>query len=155
MEIIVIGTEPPCVRCLTTYNRAKEVARQFPDIEVRKVAIHTPEAAKYGKVESGHGIGEAAKVKGDPEKMKQLMGELIPLMKDEKNNEDLIDARLKELEKVLQPVKEKARELGYLMTPVLIIDDEVKSMDYVPSKEEILAWIQIQKRQKESREGPQ
>lgn len=147
MEIVVIGTEPPCIRCLTTFNRAREVAQQFPgEITVKKVAIHTEEAAKYGKADSGHGIGEVAKVKPDFEQMKQLMGELNQLAKDEKNNESQIDAKLKELEKVLQPVKEKAKELGYLMTPVLIIDGQVKSMDYVPAKEEIQAWIQIERR---------
>ena len=38
MEIVVIGTEPPCIRCHTTFKRAKEVAQQFSeDIEVKKV----------------------------------------------------------------------------------------------------------------------
>ena len=42
MEIVIIGTEPPCIRCHTTYKRAKEVAQQFSEvIEVKKVAIHT------------------------------------------------------------------------------------------------------------------
>jgi hypothetical protein len=147
MEILVIGTEPPCIRCLTTFKRAQEVARQLPgNIEVRKIAIHSAEASKYGKVESGHGIGEASRVKPDSGKMMQLMGELNELVKDEAKNEKIIDAKLKELEKVLQPVKDKAKELGYLMTPVLIINGQVKSMDCVPDKEEIKAWIQIEQR---------
>jgi ethanolamine ammonia-lyase small subunit len=72
------------------------------------------------------------------------MRELDELKADEGKNERFIDAKLKELEKVLAPVKEKAKELGYLMTPVLVIDGQVKSMDYVPSKEEIKAWIEIE-----------
>ena len=145
MEIVVIGTEPPCIRCHTTYKRAKEVAQQFSqNIEVKKVTIHTEEAEKYGKVEAGHGIGEAGNVKPDFEKMRKLMHELEELKADENRNERLIDTRLKDLEKVLAPVKEKAKELGYLMTPVLVINGSVKSMDYVPSKEEIKAWIEIE-----------
>lgn len=145
MEIVVVGTEPPCIRCNTTFRRAEEVSRQFPaEIEVRKVAIHTPEAEKYGKVEGGHVIGEVGNVKPDFEMMKKLLMELEELKADEVKNEAIIDARLKELEKVLAPVKEKAKELGYLMTPVLVINDEVKSMDYVPSKEEIKAWLEIE-----------
>jgi len=147
MEIVVIGTEPPCIRCHTTFKRAKEVAQQFPEeIEVRKVAIHSEEAEKFGKVEAGHGIEVAGKVKPDFEKMGKLLRELDELTADEEKNESLIDAKLKELEKVLQPIKEKARELGYLMTPVLVINGQVKSMDYVPSKEEIQAWIEIESR---------
>jgi hypothetical protein len=145
MEIVVIGTEPPCIRCNTTFRRAEEVARRFPQkIEVKKIAIHTKEAEKYGKVEGGHVIGEVGKVKPDFEKMKQLLGELDVLKADEVKNERLIDARLKDLEKVLAPVKEKAKELGFLMTPVLVVNGKVKSMDYVPSKEEIKAWIEIE-----------
>ena len=145
MEIVVIGTEPPCIRCHTTFKRAKEVAQQFSgNIEVKKVAIHTEEAEKYGKAEAGHGIGEAGGVKPDFENMGKLMRELDELKADEEKNESLIDAKLKELEVVLQPIKEKAKELGYLMTPVLAVNGQVKSMDYVPSKEEIRAWIEIE-----------
>ena len=145
MEIIVIGTEPPCIRCHTTFKRAKEVSQQFSnDIEVRKVAVHTGEAKEYGKVEAGHGIGEAGSIKPDVEKMGKLMRELDELKADEEKNENLIDAKLKELEIVLSPVKEKAREMGFLMTPVLIVNGQVKSADYVPSKEEIRAWIEIE-----------
>lgn len=145
MEIVVIGTEPPCIRCHTTFKRAKEVAQQFPQkIEVKKAAIHTKEAEKYGKVEAGHGIEVAGNVKPDFEKMIKLLRELDGLKADEDKNEDLIDAKLKELEKVLQPVKDKAKELGYLMTPVLVVNGRVKSADYVPSKEEIRAWIEIE-----------
>ena len=145
MEIVVIGTEPPCIRCHTTFKRAKEVARQFSeDIDVKKAAIHTEEAGKYGKVEAGHGIGEAGNIKPDVETMGKLMRELEELKADEEKNESAIDAKLKELEGVLQPIKEKAKELGFLMTPVLAIDGQVKSMDYVPSKEEIRAWIELE-----------
>lgn len=149
MEIVVIGTEPPCIRCHTTFKRAEEVARSFPvKIVVKKAAIHTKEAEKYGKVEGGHVIGEVGKVKPDFESMKKLLVELDALKTDESKNERLIDSKLKELEKVLEPVKKKAKELGYLMTPVLVVNGEVKSMDYVPSKEEIRAWIEIELKKK-------
>ena len=150
MEIIVIGTEPPCIRCHTTFKRAKEMAEQFPQkIEVKKVAIHSAEAQQYGKVEAGHGIKVADNMKPDLEKMKKLMRELEELKADEEKNERLIDARLKDLEKLLAPVKEKAREMGFLMTPVLVVNGQVKSMDYVPSKEEIKAWIEIESKEPE------
>ena len=146
MEILVIGTDPPCIRCHTTHKRAKEVAGQFPGIEVRKIAIHTKEAEKYGKVESGHEIEEVSNVKPDIENMKRLLGELEVLKADEDKNESLIDAKLKELEGTIQPIKDKAKELGYLMTPVLVVNEQVKSMDYVPSKEEIRGWVEIELR---------
>ena len=78
--------------------------------------------------------------------MKRLMDELNKLTPDEAANEKQIDARLKELETVLQPIKAKARELGYLMTPVLVVNGQVESIGYVPSKEEIQGWIEIESR---------
>ena len=147
MEIVIIGTEPPCVRCQTTYKRASEVARKFPgEIEVSKVHIHSAEAEKYGKVESGGGIAEAGNIKPDTESMGRLLREIEELTADEGKNESLIDAKLKELQKVLTPIENKAKELGYLMTPVLVVNGQVKSMGYVPSKEEIQGWIEIELR---------
>jgi hypothetical protein len=149
MEIIVIGPEPPCIRCNTTLKRAKEVAQQYSgQIEVRRIATHTEEAAEYGKVETGHEIEQVGNVKPDIESMQRLVKELDELKVDEEKNESLIDAKLKELEKAITPVKVKAKELGYLMTPVLIVNNQVKSMDYVPSKEEIRGWIEIELRRK-------
>ena len=145
MEIVVIGTDPPCIRCHTTFKRAKEVAQQFTEeIEVRKIAIHSEEAEKYGKVESGHEIEEVGNVTPDKENMMRLLGELDALKVDEDRNESLIDAKLKELDGTIQPIKDKAKELGYLMTPVLVVNGQVKSMDYVPSKDEIRGWVEAE-----------
>lgn len=147
MEIVIIGTEPPCVRCQTTFNRAQEVAGQFSgDIKVKKIAIHSREAEQYGRVEGGHTIAEVGNIKPDVEGMKRVLGELDKLTGAEKKNEKEIDAKLKELEQVLSPVKAKAKELGYLMTPVLVVNGQVQSMDYVPSREEIRGWLEIERR---------
>ena len=40
------------------------------------------------------------------------------------------------------PIKERAKEEGYLMTPVLVVGGKIKSMDYVPEKEKIKEWIE-------------
>jgi len=39
----------------------------------------------------------------------------------------------------MMPCARKAEENGWLMTPVLIIDDKVAFMGYVPDKEDIKA----------------
>jgi hypothetical protein len=147
MEILVLGVEPPCIRCHTTLKRAKEVAQQFPDtIEVRKAELHSEEARKYGQVMDGHEVEEAGKVKPDMEKLLGLLAELDELKADEEKNESLIDAKLKELQQVIQVVENKARELGYLMTPVLVVNEKVKCMGYVPSIDEIRGWVEIELR---------
>jgi len=142
MEILVIGPEPPCVRCINTYKFAKEVAEQFPEeVTVRKIATHSEEAKKYGKVEGGGGIAEIEKVDFDSEGVKSLMQEVGGLMSDEEKNKSSIKGKLQEIQEKLTPVTKKAEEAGYLMTPVVVVNDKVKSMGYVPDKEKIRKWV--------------
>ena len=138
MEILVIGPEPPCVRCLNTFKFAKGAAEQFTEetIEVRKIFSHSEEARKYGRVEGGHAIAEREQVKADGNRVQKLMGQIDELERGEGNDEGLIEAKLGEIDHELSPVRQKAEEVGSLMTPVLIINGKVKSKGYVPRKEQ-------------------
>jgi len=54
MEIVVIGTEPPCIRCRTTFKRAKEVAQQFPgEIESEKLPFIPKKQPNTGGSKAG------------------------------------------------------------------------------------------------------
>ena len=130
MEILVIGTEPPCVRCQRTFKLAEEVAQQLAvGIKVRKVSLHSEEAKKYGKVGTAHDIAEVAKMTFDEEKIKRL-----------------VQVWSRELDSELMRYKEKAEGMGYLMTPVLLINGQVKAMGFVPDKEKIREWIESELR---------
>ena len=112
MEILVIGTEPPCVRCQRTFNFAEEVAQQLVDeTKVRKISLNSEEAKKYGKVGTAHDIAEVAKMTFDEGKIERLA-----------------QVWSRELDDELMPYKEKTEEMGYLMTPVLLINGQVKGM---------------------------
>jgi len=86
------------------------------------------------------------RIKPDVERLKAISGEINELSKDEAKNAGLIEAKFKELDMVLQPIKEKSQEMGYLMTPVLVINGQVKCMDHVPDQEAIRAWVNIEMR---------
>lgn len=143
MDIVVIGPDPPCIRCTTTMNRAVEVKRQFPEnhLQVRKIFVHSSEAEKYGKVECGHEIEVVGNVKPDSEGMQRVFDELDLLKADEEGNANKIDRLLKELDEAILPVRRRAEELGYLMTPVVVVNDKVKSAGYVPAQQEIELWV--------------
>jgi hypothetical protein len=126
MEILIIGASPPCVRCLRLFQLAKKLVQQIEaGITVRKIPLNSSEAKKYGKVGTAHNIAELAKMTFDTEHIDAL-------------------ARTwsKELDDELMKYKEKAEEMDYLMTPVLIINGQVKTMGFVPEEEEIRHWIQ-------------
>ncbi len=152
MEIVVIGPEPPCVRCLNTYKFAKEAAQQFASetIEVRKISSRSDEAGNYGRVEGGHDIAERAQVKTDGNKLQKLMSEVGELERDEAKNRALIETKLEEIDKTVAPLRQKAAEVGSLMTPVLAINGNVKSSGYVPQREQIREWIAVELKQRVS-----
>jgi thiol-disulfide isomerase/thioredoxin len=134
MEILVIGTEPPCVRCQRAFQLAEEVAQQLAvDIKVRKISFNSEEAKKYGKVVTGHDIAVQAKMTVDTA--------------DRGEMQRLVQVWSKELDDKLMPYKEKAEEMGYLMTPVLLMNGKVKAMGFVPDKEQILEWAESELRQ--------
>ncbi len=144
MDVVVIGPEPPCVRCLNLHRFAKEVAAQFSTevIEVRKIFSHSDEARRYGRVEGGGHIAEREKVNADGTKLKRLMGEVEELERSGAASSGVIEAKLGEIDTTLIPVRQKAEEIGSLMTPVLVINGKVKSAGYVPKKGEIRQWIE-------------
>jgi len=128
MDILIIGVEPPCVRCHRTVQLVTEAAQQFGNkIEIKKISLHSEEAKQYGKIVTPHDIGE-----------------LTGLTVDENKIRELAKTWSKELDNELMPCKEKAEEIGYLMTPVLIINGQVKSMGFVPDKEKIQEWIKFE-----------
>jgi hypothetical protein len=148
MEILVIGPEPPCIRCNTVHKFAKEVGAKLQgEVEVRRISAHSEEAKKYGKVETGHVIAEMEKVDDDYKGNKKLMQDVEELQSDEEKNKGLIAGKLQELQEKLTPIRKKAEEAGYLMTPVVVVNGKVKSMGYVPEKEKIKEWVESELRQ--------
>jgi len=130
MKILVIGTDPPCVRCRRTSELAREVAQQLaPKVEVEHVSLDSEEAGKYGKIGTAHDIADLAKMSFDREKIHELA-----------------QVWSKELDSELMPYKDRAEEVGYLMTPVLVINGKVKAMGFVPDKEKIREWIEAELR---------
>ena len=133
MEILVIGTEPPCVRCQRVFQLAEEVAQQLAaEIKVRKIPLSSEEAKKYGKVVTASDIVKQGNITVDTA--------------DREKIQKLVQVWSKELDNELMRFKEKAEEMGYLMTPVLLIDGRVKAMGFVPDKEQILEWAESELR---------
>ena len=126
MEILIIGASPPCVRCIRLFQLAKQLAQQIEaGITVRKIPLNSSEAKRYGKIGTAHDIAELAKMAFDMEHI-----------------EALARTWSKELDDELMKYKERAEDIGYLMTPVLIINGRVKTMGFVPEAEKIRDWIE-------------
>lgn len=145
MEIVVIGPEPPCIRCITTFKYAKQIAEQFPDrVAAKKIFAGTKESAKYGNVAGGHDIAEKEHIDHDSDGIMAIMKEIDELVGDEDGNEALILEKMDKIQEKLVPITEKAVEAGYLMTPVLVINEKIKSVGVVPDKNKMLEWVKAE-----------
>ena len=126
MEIVVIGTDPPCPRCKETYERAKSVCQEIGrGISIRKIVYTSEEAQRLGKVGTGHDVAEWAGIKMAWDEVRELAsGEWTP-----------------ELDDLLMPLKEKAEQENWIMTPVVVIDGKIVHFGSVPSIEALRSRI--------------
>ena len=126
MKITVIGVVTPCPRCQRIYDLALEVANELGiEVEMKRIAYDSEDAQRYGKVGMSHDIAKWANMEMDWSKIRDIVTE----------------GWSKELDDLMMPCTKKAAEEGWLMTPVLLIDDKVTFNGYVPPKEDIKAII--------------
>jgi len=122
MEIVIIGADPPCPRCRETYERVKRAALEIdPELSLRKIVCTSEEAQGLGKVGTAHDVAEWADVKMDWNKVYELAA----------------GAWTHELDDLLMPLKEKAEQEHWIMTPVIVIDGEIAHFGQVPSLDDI------------------
>jgi len=125
----VIGPYPPCVRCHRTYKLIRSVARDTgKEVEVKHIYAGSPEAEKYGKIVEAELFAEKMGVGLD----------YRVLFK--KRDLDGIDRKL-------APFVEEAKGKGILLTPVVVVNGQVKIIGRVPSKNEILELIKEETRE--------
>jgi hypothetical protein len=122
MKITVIGVDPPCPRCKHIYDLSVEAAAELGlEVNMEKFSFDSDEVQKYGKVGTAHHIAEWSEMEMDWSKIREIISEEWS----------------QELDNFLMPCTRKAEEKGWLMTPVLLIDDRVAFNGYVPKKEDI------------------
>ena len=109
------------------YDLAEEGAEELGiETEMKKLAYDADAAQKYGRVGTAHHIAEWAEMEMDWSKIREIISEEWS----------------QELDDFLMPCTKKAQENGWLMTPVLLIDDKVVFSGYVPTKEAVKESIQ-------------
>lgn len=150
-RIIVIGTVPPCPRCqlLTEIVTVKSDVMGL-DTEIRHISYTDQEAA----VIAGH----KGLTPGTAKDVARILGQNID-QKDMKKFTEIPEPEFMEyLEPGLKPFinlfrevhildhwlrsfENQAEEVGILMTPVLVINGEIKHRGSVPDLQQIEVWL--------------
>lgn len=145
-KIVIIGVEPPCPRCKLLGNIIDAKVEELNiEAEVIHLAYTDPEARKiansFGLV-SGTAKDVSAKIQVP------IDNEKISLAKKSKTIHPDYDFSAYnncnwtfELDEVLRLFDNRAKEVGILMTPVLIINGELKHQGSVPSLRKINEWL--------------
>lgn len=150
-SILVVGTDPPCARCGLLAGLMEELARRREEpFEVRHIDYESGEARK---IAASLGL-----VPGTAKDVARAMGETIELPSNEEISERGRHMKLLETDPQLMYLEETirevwvvdqllrkyelaARDLGILMTPVLMIDNQVYHSGSVPPVEQLERWI--------------
>lgn len=144
MEITVIGTNPPCPRCDLVGLYAEELVEELGlDATVNHFAWDTDEGANAAKacgysVGTAHQVAPAAGMDFDGEAISAIIARLKEEAPDAKRPADIWQPALDE---EMMKYADAAPGISYVMTPVLIKDQEVLSQGYVPSKDQMKEWL--------------
>jgi len=144
IDVLVIGTEPPCPRCDLLSRFVEEIAAERSvAVRVRHCTFGAPDAVVLGQ-RLGREVGTAKDVAkaGDITMDWGAVSGLINRKRQEVGPDcRAADAWTSELDEMLKPCQDAADSVGYLMTPILVVDGTVKHHGSVPAREKVRAWI--------------
>ena len=145
-QVVVIGTDPPCPRCQLLKNIVKSQLNEMSlDAEFVPLVYTSAEAMAIAK---RHGL-----VPGTAKAVAEVLGVAVDseafTMLDEKYTPDpdspyhrFNDCRWSiGMDELLKPLENRAVEAGIMMTPVLVIDGEIRHQGSVPMMTDIVQWL--------------
>lgn len=146
-QVWIIGVPSPCPRCDLVRQRVERLKKEITtSINVKKILFTDAEAMEFAasigkKIGTVNDVAQKTGIKID-------WKHFATIAKNPPNHPDDINdidgpARQwsPELDEALRPYQEKAESAGFVMTPVIIVDGEIKHHGSVPSIEQLRAWL--------------
>ena len=131
VEVVVIGTDPPCLRCNMLVQRIQETAdeNRIP-VNIRRLPFPSAEAQALARaLEKELGSAKDVARRGPVE---VDWGRVASLMKQPWSPA---------LDEELRPCQELADRVRILMMPILVVNGRLKHHGSVPDSDRILAWL--------------
>lgn len=145
-SIVVIGTQPPCPRCqLLTNVVSNKVEEMGLNATVRHLSYTLEEAREFAKTKglmpgTANDVAKVANMEIDLQELKKLLQN-----KPSDANSEFHPYNncgwSKNLDIILRPFEVIAKDVGIMMTPVLIINGDVKHQGSVPELSKIEEWL--------------
>lgn len=146
-EVWIISVDPPCPRCDLARQRAERLAKEMGlSVNVRNLIYSDSEAREFAR-SVGKELGTAKDVveKAGIEMDWNQVAAVYENPPSQPEDIDIIDGPARrwspEFDEALRPCQEKADSVGLLMTPVVVVQGEVKHHGSVPSVEQLRSWL--------------
>jgi hypothetical protein len=144
VDVLVIGTDPPCPRCDLLTLRAQEATEGLTmPATFRHVVYFSDEAVAIGRAANRtlgtptH-VAEAAGIAMEWGRRDELVEERRKIMAEGSRPAELWTPAL---DAFLEPCRAAAEPAGFMMTPILVVNGKVKHHGSVPTVEEIRDWL--------------
>lgn len=145
-KIVVIGVDPPCPRCKLLGNiidakveelniEAEVIHLAYTDLEARRIAN------RFGMI-PGTAKDVSGKIQIPIDSAKISLAKNSRTIHPDYDFTDYNNCNWTfELDEALRLFENRAKEVGIMMTPVLIINGELKHQGSVPSLSKINEWL--------------
>jgi hypothetical protein len=146
-DVWIIGVDPPCPRCSLTKQRVERLAGELGlAVALRDLAYSDPEARSFARsigkeLGTAKHVAEKAGLDVDWDRVSAIVKN--PPTRPPDFDQVTGPARRwsPEMDEALRPCQEGADSVGMLMTPIVIVDGEVKHHGSAPSLEQLRAWL--------------
>jgi hypothetical protein len=144
IDVLIIGTNPPCPRCDLLILRVHEVAEASEQpVEMRHAFFDSAEAAAVGQA-ANRRVGTPKHVSA--ETGIQVDWDQVAGLVEEQRRVVGAEARAAQtwtpaLDALFDPCRGAAEAVGFLMTPILVVNGAVKHHGSVPTVEQIREWL--------------
>lgn len=145
-SIIIIGVHPPCPRCKLLGKVVDEKIKEFGiNADVKHLGYTDIEAKEFAKsigLEPGTAKDVAKRIHTeiDSNKIQEIINSKHSNPDCEYNVYNDCNWSIK-IDELLRPFENRAKEAGILMTPILIINGELKHQGSVPNLSKINEWL--------------
>lgn len=144
MEILIIGTSPPCPRCDKTFMMAEDIVADLgKGYSVRQIDLKSEEASAIAAAD-GRQIGttnEVSEASGEQIDRKAFAAAVLKAAESTDENCRPAELWSPDFDKSLENVARAADRAGFYMTPVVVIDGKVLWHGSVPAEDDLRKWI--------------
>lgn len=147
MEILVIGTNPPCPRCDRTLMMAEKIIQESgTDLSVRQIDYKSEEAEHIASG-TGRKIGttrEVSDVTGVEADRRAFADAVLKAAEGKDDNCRPAELWSPAFDKALENVVLAADSAGYYVTPVIVMAGKILWHGSVPDEDDLREWLTSQ-----------